>query len=898
MPFSTVFAQVTLRCAKPSNVLLDSDEQARSFLESPAPLTAVRDDEPAGSRLGPHRINRLLGRGGMGTVYLATRDDGLFEREVALKILHFGTLDPDALQRFRSERQNLARLEHPAIARLYDGGETVDGVPFLVMEYVQGQPINAYCDGKRLSVEDRLKLFLRLLDAVSYAHRNLLVHRDIKPANILVTEDGEPKLLDFGIAKRLVESESGAAATRFRMMTPAYASPEQVRVEPITTASDVYSLGVLLYELLCGRSPYRLATSRPRELEEAILSQEPERPSHALECHDEEGPTSEEISATRNTRPRELRRKLNGDLDTIVLKALRKEPQRRYRSVDELASDIDYFLGAFPISARPDTALYLAGKFVRRHRWGVALAGATLMLIATLVVSVFAQRNRAERERDKARTAMEYLVDVFERADPFAKGAENVTVRDLLATGARHASHELSGDPEVQSELLDALGRASVSLGQLDQAAPLLGKALVLRRKTAPGTLELAETLDNAGWLHFQQSDYEGAEALLREAVTIRRRLLGADSPEVAFLLNRIGTVMTERYQNTSEERSREIEALHREALAIYEKAEPDGRGVGDSVFQLAKVAQHRSDLPQAERLYRQVLGIDEVLLGPDHPETNHCRRALALVLNTQGKLPEAEQLMRRALASQRKILPRDHPDIAWTLNDLALVRQRRGALGEAELLMRDGLRLAAEILGESHANSSLLMSNLANILQEEGKAAEAAQLHEKALAIKRGIFDERHIHIAKSLSGLARAESDLGRHTEAEGLARQALGIARELLKPDHPDLASYLRTMGIVLLKADRPAEAETFLREALALLGKSPTSGLQLPRTEVALGGCLTSLGRYAEAAQVLTRARQRLEAKLPPDHIWVREARERLDALNRAQALRLPTARPAA
>ncbi|HYH44530.1 MAG TPA: serine/threonine-protein kinase, partial [Thermoanaerobaculia bacterium] len=760
--------------------LIAADEQAQTFLEGPPvmvgeasefepqfgqeglPGDTPLDPDPAvepGLRFGPYRVERLLGRGGMGTVYLAVRDDGQFERQVALKLLHHGTRDPEALQRFRAERQILARLEHPAIARLYDGGESENGVPFLVMEHVEGLPLDVYCDRHRLTVEERLRLFRRLLEAVAYAHQNLLVHRDIKPANVLVTAEGEPKLLDFGIAKQLAGPADGAermaasALTRLRLMTLVYASPEQVRGDAITTASDVYALGVVLYELLCGRSPYRLESDLPHELEAAVLHQEPERPSQALERVQRPGPGRgepgrEEIAAARRTSPRELRRRLRGDLDTIVLAALRKDPKRRYGSVVELAADLDRFLGAHTISARPDTALYRTAKFVRRHRPAVALSVAALVLIAALFASLLDQRDRAARERDKARQALSFLVEVFERADPYGRGAEKVSARELLDTGAERVSQELAGDPEVQAALMDAIGRASLGLGRIEEAAPLLGKALARRRETAPGSLELADSLENVAWLEFLRSDYKTAEPLMREAIALRRRLLGDRSPRVAQALNRLGTLLAERHQATDEQRLSEIEGLHREALAIYRAAEgARGPGVADSLFHLAKLSKLRGDLTEAERLDRQVLRINLASRGERHPETALSRRLLALTLIDRGKFDEAGAELRRALATQSAILPADHPDLALTRNDLALAQQRRGLYAEAEELFREVLSFHLATFGEEHAATAVVLSNLAGALQGQGELEEAAVLHDRALAVKLALFGERHIY-------------------------------------------------------------------------------------------------------------------------------------------------------
>ena len=483
---------------------------------------------------------------------------------------------------------------------------------------------------------------------------------------------------------------------------------------------------------------------------------------------------------------------------------------------------------------------------------------------------------------------MDFLVGVFEQADPYHKGTEDVSARRLLETGARRASRELSGEPEVQAALLNALGLAHLGLGHAGDAAPLLRKALALRRKTAPESLELADSLESVAWLEFLQSDYDKSEARFREALALRRRLSDG-SPRVALVLNRLGTVLVERYQSGDPERSREIESLHREALGIYQEVPgPDGRGVADSLFHLARLLKERGELGEAERLYREALRIDLARLGETHPETSHCRRALALTLIAEGKLVEAERLLRQALAAQRRVLPRGHPDIAWTTNDLALVRYRGGHFADAEPFLRESLASAAANLGESHAHTLLLVHNLANALQEQGKSGEAAQLYEKALAGRLALYGERHIYVAFSQAGLARALSDLGRRDEALDLARRSLEVTRELLEEGHPDSAAVLRTLGTVLLDAGRPAEAEPYLRESLNLLRRTRAHDFQIARTEILLGACLADLERHAEAGKLLIHGRSTLEALFPAGHPRLDEAREELAGLARKAA----------
>ncbi|HEY4595144.1 MAG TPA: serine/threonine-protein kinase, partial [Thermoanaerobaculia bacterium] len=515
-------------------------------------------------------------------------------------------------RRFLAERQILARLDHPGIARLYTVGNTEDGRPYLVMERIEGEPLDVYCDRHRLTVNQRIALFRKVCAAVEHAHRHLLVHRDLKPANILVTAEGEPKLLDFGIAKQLAPA-AGDPRTRtgLRMLTPKYASPEQVKGEAVTTASDVYSLGALLCELLCGRGPYPVPRDAPPyEIERAICDGEPERPSEALLRAGEPSPGV--LAARRGERPATLRRRLAGDLDTIVLKALRKDPAQRYESVSRLSSDLERYLQSLPVSVRPDTWGYRTRKLLRRHRAAAAMAAAVLLLAAGLVASLLIQSRRLAQERDKARHTLSFLVDTFKEADPHHLRGERLTAREVLDQGADRVSRELAGQPEVQAAVMDAIGEVDLGLGHNGKAAPMLEKALDLRRRTLdPSSLDVAQSLRHLADLRMEQSDFAGAETLLRQALAIERRRLGDSSAEVASTLNQLGQTLTRKGD------FRSAEPLHHQALAIARRSEgPRGPTVAEALLDLARCRDQSGDYPAAEALYSQGLALERQLLG------------------------------------------------------------------------------------------------------------------------------------------------------------------------------------------------------------------------------------------------------------------------------------------
>ena len=529
-------------------------------------------EDPAPVRVGPYRVVGELGRGGMGVVYLADRAVGGFQQRVAIKLMTTSDPHDPRHERFLAERQILAALVHQNIARLLDGGVTEDGRPYLVMEYVDGSPITTYCDNHRLDVRTRLRLFAEVCAAVQHAHQNLVIHRDLKPTNILVSTDAHAHLLDFGIAKLINPALTTAHAplTRLdsRMMTPEYASPEQVRGESLTTASDIYSLGVLLYGLLCGTPPYRLTTGSPADVVTMVCEQDPERPSvRATRGDRSEGGQSPEAAARlRGTSVDRLARLLDGDLDSIVLMAMRKEPGRRYASADMLRQDIERYLSGLPVLAHRGSRRYRMQKFLRRHR--VEAAATAMVVVAVLIGLSLAvvQGRRASRERDRAERALaesngvtNFLLGLFQSGDAGDVPPAQLSALDLLQRGAGRAD-ELANQPLVHARLLDVIGQMSLNLGELDEAQRRLEQAVAIRRSVSDTTpLDLASSLIHLAWVHRARDERNTAAKLVDEALDIRRAALPPNHPDIAEALHERGWLAY----------SSEQESFYRQALAI-----------------------------------------------------------------------------------------------------------------------------------------------------------------------------------------------------------------------------------------------------------------------------------------------------------------------------------------
>ena len=765
--------------------LLDADATPTPLLDGRA-LDALPRDEaaalfaaaPPPQAIGPWRLHEPVGAGGMGTVYRAERADGGYEQTAALKLVKRGMDSEAVLRRFHAERQILARLDHAGIARLLDGGMGADGRPYFVMEYVDGVPLTAYCDARQATVESRLRLFASVCEAVAYAHQNLVVHRDLKPSNLLVTPDGTIKLLDFGIAKVLGDDDSGVLTrTGQRVGTPAYASPEQIRDAPATTATDVYGLGALLYELLTSRRPFEHEDRTV--LEHAILHDDPVRPSlvvgrvrPAHRSRPEATPAA--VAAERGTTPERLARRLRGDLDTIVATALQKDPARRYASAERLRADVLAVLADRPIDARRDALGYRLRKYARRHRTGV-LTSVGVLLGLVLVVGFYTarlatERDRAQAEARKAREVSTFLADLFAGADPAAAPDGEVSARELLERGAARVETDLAGQPAVQAQLLLAVGQAYQSLGMYPPAEALLNRSLALRREHA-GDADAAESLAGLGLLYERQGRYDEAAHANREAVALLRQSPDAAPLVLADALH--GLAFAEMRLGQYAEAERDIQ----EALALKRPAlgERDA-GVAYSLNILGDVLTHQGRYDAAIAVHEQALGIRRERLGADHLDVGYTLHNLASAYRDQGRYDRAERVFREVVALRRRYYREPHQDLANSLSQLAFVVGMQGRDGEADSLHTEALALARAALGDGpHPEVASLLARRAAVRMVRAQPAAAERLYRDALSMQRSLLGPAHPSVIAWSLRLAAAVGRQGRLAEADRLLRDA---------------------------------------------------------------------------------------------------------------------------
>src|SRR5713226_1541090 len=738
----------------------DQQEETSRLASPSAPLETAADLASAEKiSFGPYRLLQLLGEGGMGEVWLAEQSKPV-RRRVALKLIKAGMDTREVVARFESERQALALMDHPAIAKVFDAGSTPEGRPYFAMEYVAGIPITAYCDKHRMTTRQRMELFMQVCEGVQHAHQKAIIHRDLKPSNILVSEvDGKPmpRIIDFGLAKatsQRLTDESMYTRVGAILGTLEYMSPEQADSagEDIDTRTDVYSLGVVLYQLLVGTLPLDLKKLTYEEMLRRLRDKDVPKPSSRILAQDGESAIT---AKNRGTDAPSLTRQLRGDPDAVVLKALEKDRKRRYGSPSELAADLGRYLRNEPVSAHTPSAAYRTRKYIRRHRLGVAVATGLLAILPAFAVVQRVQlqrtrleRDRANRERDRATRITGFMTGMFQVSDPSEQRGNSVTAREILDKASKDIETGLAKDPETQAQMMHVMGDVYEKLGLYPRAQALQQQSMEIRQRVLgpehPDTLtsmnDLALDLDDSG-------HYAEAEKLEREALDISRRVLGPEHPDTLMLMSN-----------------------------------------------LANTLWQEGHYPEAEKLNRETLGIQRRVLGPEHPGTLRSMNNLATDLDDSDA--EAEKLFRETLDIKRRVLGPEHPDTLLAMTNLAIVLSGKGRYAEAEKLEREELDISRRVLGPKHKGTLKSMTNLAIVLSREGRDAEAEKLEREELDISRRVLGAEHPQTAASIYNLGVIAANKGNRTEALSLLRQALDhglfLIRALGMENDPDLKS----------------------------------------------------------------------------------------------------------
>jgi eukaryotic-like serine/threonine-protein kinase len=781
-----------------------------------------------------YELIRKLGEGGMGQVWLAEQVTPV-RRQVALKLIKAGMYDEAVVQRFQSERQSLAIMDHPAIAKVFDAGTTPQGQPYLVMEYVPGLPITEYCDQHKLIIRDRLELFIQACEGVQHAHQKAIIHRDLKPSNILVIEvDGKPtpRIIDFGLAKTTAAQVSGESLfTQVGQFigTPGYMSPEQVNLSgrDIDTRTDVYTLGVVLYVLLTGLQPFEIKRREKPSLEEWLRQLREEEPPNPSTKVSGDKDTSSATAEARSTEPKQLVSLLRGDLDWITMKALDRDRERRYGTPSELAADLRRYLDHEPVTARPASAGYRLRKYARRHRVAVGVGAGLVAILAIFSVVQTLQlrettqqrdhakqeRDRANQERDRAARITDFMTNMFKVSDPGGTHGSSVTAREILDKASNEIGKGLAQDPALQSQMLSVMAWSYENLELYAQAHELAQRALNMRldlhgaddRKTLESMTQLGRILNAQG--HFAD-----AENLERQALVSERRVLG-----------------------------------------------PEDRQTLETMDQLATIWGAQGHPDEEEKLEREVIEIATRTQGPESDQTLSSTMHLAWALQNEGRYQEAEQSYRRLLDIQRRIRGPDSPEALGVLGDLALAIQAQGRLAEAATLDREVLATTRRVLGPEHPNILGIMINLANNLMQTGGLAEAEKLMREALAlIKQRNLDSDYPNtpaVQFSLVQILLAESRL---QEAEKLNREVMASTDQALGADNPNIAFGQYLQSSILIKEGRYKEAETLARGALEVERRTPGLGQMEPNILQLLGSALAHDHRYGEARKLFQQA----------------------------------------
>jgi serine/threonine protein kinase/tetratricopeptide (TPR) repeat protein len=827
-------SETALRAEVESLLLADESLQS-GFMQSsllPATLGGAPDRLVGALEAGQifaqrFQLVRRLGEGGMGQVWLAEQTSPV-RRLVALKLIKAGMYDEAVVQRFQSERQSLAIMDHPAIAKVFDAGTTPQGQPYFVMEYVSGLPIIEYCDQRRLKIPDRLELFARVCEGVQHAHQKAIIHRDLKPANILVMEvDGKPvpRIIDFGLAKattpQLADDTVFTQLGHF-MGTPGYMSPEQAdpTVKDIDTRTDVYSLGAVLYVLLTGVQPFENKERRKQPLDELLRKlreEEPPRPSTKVSTN----PDTTSTADARGTEPRQLLSLLRGDLDWITMKALARDRARRYGAPSELAADIRRYLRHEPVEARPASAGYRLRTYVRRHRVAVSVVAGLVLLLAAFSVlqalqlrRITRERDRATHERDRATRITDFMTGMFKVSDPSEARGNKVTAREILDRASNDMGTGLAKDPEVQAQMLQVMASTYLNLGLNARAHELAKRALDARLSLlGPEDPKTLESMAQVGWILNREGKYVEAEKMERQALDGERRVLGPEDPLT------IETMANMAFIVQGPGHFEEGEKLARETIDVAtRRLGPESAPVLRSMSNLGAALWNQGRYAETEQEFRQLIDADRRVSGPDHPDTLKAMSVLALAIQSQGRLAEAEQMYREVLAAQQRVLGPDHPSTVGTMFNLAGLLSEEGHQADAEKLARETLAIQLRTLGPENPYTLMNKSNLADVLLDEGHVREAEKLHQEVLETMVRTLGPEHPSALRARSNLAATLIAEGRYPEAENNAREAFEGLNRTMGSQHPYTLGALQQLGTAMAHNHRYPEATKLFRNLI--------------------------------------------------------------------------------
>jgi serine/threonine protein kinase len=825
-------------------LLAASDDAHSTFLESPSVpdgLIANLDGILSSGRLQAgelfaerFQLVSKLGEGGMGQVWLAEQTFPV-RRQVAIKLIKAGMYDEAVVQRFESERQSLAIMDHPAIAKVFDAGATPQGQPYFVMEYVPGLPITEYCDQKKLKIVDRLELFIQACEGVQHAHQKAIIHRDLKPANILVVEvDGKPvpRIIDFGLAKattRQVEGESRFTQLGHFVGTPGYMSPEQAGsnldgVHDIDTRTDVYSLGVVLYVLLAGLQPFENKSGQKQPVDELLRElreEEPPSPSHKVNADRER---SAATAAARGTEPRQLVSLLRGDLDWIAMKALEKDRTRRYGTPSELAADIRRYLNHEPVVARPASTGYRLRKYTRRHRMAVFVAAGLVLLLAAFSILQALQLRKITSERDRATRITDFMTSMFKVSDPSEARGNSVTAREILDKASNDMGKGLAKDPEVQSQMMEVMAGTYLNLGLYAHAHELAQRALDARLNLlGPDDPKTLESMTQLGWILEREGHHTEAEKMERQALAGERRILGPEDPlALQTMANLVFIVQSQGHFDEGEKLAREVIEIGSRRLG------PESAQVLQSMHYLAVALFNQGRYAESEQESRQLIEVERRVLGADHPDTLHAMGNLANAIKAQGRFAEAEQAYRDVLAADQRVLGPEHPRTATAISNLANLLSTEGRLADSEKLTREALAIQLRALGPENLYTLVSESILANVLFEEGHVHESEKLQRETLATMIRALGPENRETLSSQYLLAGVLNREGRYAEAEKLARGAFEVEMRNLGPQHTNTLNALMELGKALASTHRYPEASKLFRDVIEKENNSGAKG----------------------------------------------------------------------